>query len=118
MQEEKQIFPWTDRVDEILHFQGLGHSCGIHSVNDEHIEKLGDRATVSRIMVRQSQSYGNSGNWNNGMPFTLSLGCGTWGGNITTENITLKHFLNVTWVAKPIEPNIPSDKELFGQEIN
>jgi sulfoacetaldehyde dehydrogenase len=106
------------RVEEILNFQGLGHSCGIHSFNDAHIEKLGAFAPVSRIMVRQSQSYGNSGNWDNGMPFTLSLGCGTWGGNITTENITLKHFLNVTWVSKQIEADIPSDKELFGQEIN
>lgn len=105
------------RVEEILRFQGLGHSCGIHSVNEEHIEKLGAFAPVSRIMVRQSQSYGNSGNWNNGMPFTLSLGCGTWGGNITTENITLKHFLNVTWLSKPIEADIPSDKELFGEEV-
>ncbi|TDO69924.1 sulfoacetaldehyde dehydrogenase [Halanaerobium saccharolyticum] len=104
------------RVEEILKFQGLGHSCGIHSVDDEHIEKLGAFAPVSRIMVRQSQSYGNSGNWNNGMPFTLSLGCGTWGGNITTENITLKHFLNVTWLSKPIEADIPSDEELFGEE--
>ena len=104
------------RVEEILRFQGLGHSCGIHSTNDEHIEKLGAFAPVSRIMVRQSQSYGNSGNWNNGMPFTLSLGCGTWGGNITTENITLKHFLNVTWLSKPIEAEIPSDEELFGEE--
>lgn len=104
------------RVEEILRFQGLGHSCGIHSVDDEHIEKLGAFAPVSRIMVRQSQSYGNSGNWNNGMPFTLSLGCGTWGGNITTENITLKHFLNVTWLSKPIEADIPSDEELFGEE--
>jgi len=106
------------RVEEILKFQGLGHSCGIHTTSDEHIEKLGAFAPVSRIMVRQSQSYGNSGNWDNGMPFTLSLGCGTWGGNITTENITLKHFLNVTWVSKHIEADIPSDKELFGQEIN
>lgn len=104
------------RVEEILNFQGLGHSCGIHSVSDEHIEKLGAFAPVSRIMVRQSQSYGNSGNWNNGMPFTLSLGCGTWGGNITTENITLKHFLNVTWLSKPIEANIPSEQELFGKQ--
>jgi len=105
------------RVEEILKFQGLGHSCGIHSVDDQHIEKLGAFAPVSRIMVRQSQSYGNSGNWNNGMPFTLSLGCGTWGGNITTENITLKHFLNVTWLSKPIEADIPTDKELFGKEV-
>ncbi|SFL84135.1 aldehyde dehydrogenase family protein [Halanaerobium salsuginis] len=106
-----------DRVEEILNFQGLGHSCGIHSFNEEHINALGERANVSRIMVRQSQSYANSGNWDNGMPFTLSLGCGTWGGNITTENITLKHFLNVTWLAKPIKAELPSDLELFGEEV-
>jgi len=105
------------RVEEILRYQGLGHSCGIHSFDNNHIERLGAFAPVSRIMVRQSQSYGNSGNWNNGMPFTLSLGCGTWGGNITTENITLKHFLNITWVSKPIKADIPGEKELFDLKL-
>lgn len=101
-------------VNKITQFQGSGHSCGIHSNNDEHILELGLKTKVSRIMVRQSQCYGNTGDWVNGMPFTMTLGCGTWGGNIASENITWKHFINTTWVASPIEPVIPTDEELFG----
>lgn len=100
-------------VIDITGFSGYGHSCGIHSVNEEHILELATRAKVSRMMVRQAQSVGNSGDWENGMPFTMSLGCGTWGGNSTTENITVKHFLNVTWVAYPIPAEIPDPEVIF-----
>ncbi len=65
------------------------------------------------MMVRQAQSVGNSGDWENGMAFTMSLGCGTWGGNITTENITVKHMMNVTWVSYPIPLSIPNPDDLF-----
>jgi len=64
-------------------------------------------------MIRQPQCYGNTGNWENGMPFTMTLGCGSWGGNITTENISWKHMINTTWVSLPIKENIPDDKILF-----
>jgi len=101
-------------VEAITELNGRGHSCGIHSNNEEHILELGRRVKASRIMVNQPQSYGNSGNFNNGMPFTLTLGCGTWGGNITTENIHWKHYLNVTWISKPIEPVVPNEEDLFG----
>ncbi|NDL68868.1 aldehyde dehydrogenase family protein, partial [Anaerotalea alkaliphila] len=104
----------VDQVNKITGYQGTGHSCGIHTTSDERIEVLGNSVKVSRIMVRQPQCYANSGNWDNGMPFTLTLGCGTWGGNIASENITYKHFINVTWVSSPITPVIPSDEELFG----
>lgn len=104
-------------LNEIISFEGLGHSCGIHSKNKEHIEALGKTAKASRIMVNQPQCLANSGNWFNGMPFTLSLGCGTWGGNITTENIRMKHFLNVSWLSEWIEPDEPNNRELFGLEI-
>ena len=100
-------------VQEITAFNGTGHSCGIHSTNEDRIRLLGEKARVSRIMVNQPQCYGNSGNYDNGMPFTLTLGCGTWGNNITTENIHWKHFLNVTWVSKPIEPVVPDENTLF-----
>jgi len=79
-------------VIDITTFNGFGHSCGIHSVNEDHIMELAHKAKVSRMMVRQPQSVGNSGDWENGMPFTMSLGCGTWGGNITTENIYRKAY--------------------------
>jgi len=101
-------------VEAITAINGRGHSCGIHTEDEEHILELGRRVKASRIMVNQPQSYGNSGNYNNGMPFTLTLGCGTWGGNITTENIHWKHYLNVTWISKPIEPLEPDEEALFG----
>lgn len=107
----------VDMVSEITGFSGYGHSCGIHSNDQDHILELATKAKVSRMMVRQPQSYGNSGDWVNGMAFTMTLGCGTWGGNITTENITWKHMLNVTWVAYPIPPVIPDPEELFSSHF-
>ena len=94
---------------------GKGHSCGIYSFDQEHIHRLALAAPVSRIMVRQPQSKANAGAFNNGMPMTSSLGCGTWGGNIVSENVHLKHYLNTTWVSVPIKEDKPSDEELFGE---
>ena len=104
----------VDMVKAITNLNGSGHSCGIHTKNDAHIIELGEHVKVSRIMVNQSQAYGNSGNYDNGMPFTLTLGCGTWGGNITTENISWKHYMNVTWLSKPIDPVEPDQNVIFG----
>lgn len=101
-------------VRDITRYSGYGHSCGIHTTNDSHVLELGTRAKVSRVMVRQTQPFGNSGNYDNGMPFGLTLGCGTWGGNITNENIHWKHFLNITWVSKPITAVIPDETKIFG----
>jgi len=101
-------------VNKLTGYMGLGHSCGIHSFNDERIDQLALQTKTGRVIVRQSQSYANSGDWCNGMPFSLSIGCGTWGGNASSENTQMKHFLNVTLVARPIEPVIPTDEELFG----
>ena len=103
-----------DYVQRITTYNGHGHSCGIHTTSDERILELGMAAHSSRIMVRQPHCYANSGNYDNGMPFTLTLGCGTWGGNITTENVYWKHFLNVTWIAKPIPPVVPDEQVIFG----
>ncbi len=93
---------------------GKGHSCGIYSHDADHIHRLGLAAPVSRIMVRQPQSKANAGAFDNGMPMTSSMGCGTWGGNVTSENVHLKHYLNTTWVSVPIPMDKPSDEELFG----
>ncbi len=107
-----------DYVEQITLKCGYGHSCGIHSTNDEHIMELAMKCHVSRMMVCQPQCYANSGNYDNGMPFTMTLGCGTWGGNISTENICWKHFLNITWVSKPITPVIPDEAKIFGEYFN
>ncbi|GAB6277874.1 MAG: aldehyde dehydrogenase family protein [Rectinema sp.] len=101
-------------VRDITRYSGYGHSCGIHTTNDAHMLELAMRVRVSRIMVRQTQVFGNSGNYDNGMPFGLTLGCGTWGGNIVSENIHWKHFLNTTWVSMPIAPVVPDEEKIFG----
>jgi sulfoacetaldehyde dehydrogenase len=103
------------KVEAIYEVGGKGHSCGIYSFDDGHIDQLARMAPVSRIMVRQPQSKANAGAFDNGMPMTSSLGCGTWGGNITSENIHLKHYMNVTWVSRPIAEDRPSESELFGE---
>ncbi len=104
-----------ETVSRIYNTGGKGHSCGIYSHNDDHIDRLARLAPVSRMMVRQPQSKANAGAWTNGMPMTSSLGCGIWGGNITNENVTIKHMMNYTWVSRPIPEDRPSEPELFGE---
>lgn len=104
-----------ETVRAIYETGGKGHSCGIYSHNDENIDRLARLAPVSRMMVRQPQSKANAGAWTNGMPMTSSLGCGIWGGNITNENVTMKHMMNYTWVSRPIPEDRPSEEELFGE---
>ncbi|ESY17774.1 aldehyde dehydrogenase [Mesorhizobium sp. LNJC391B00] len=106
------------KVRAIYEVGGKGHSCGIYSFNEDHILRHAINAPVSRVMVRQPQSKANAGSFSNGMPMTSSLGCGIWGGNITNENVSLKHYMNVTWVARPIPEDRPSDEELFGEFYN
>jgi len=106
------------KVQQIYEVGGKGHSCGIYSFDDDHIVRLAAVAPVSRMMVRQPQSKANAGSFTNGMPMTSSLGCGIWGGNITNENVSLKHYMNVTWVSRPIAEDRPSDAELFGEFYN
>ena len=104
-----------DKVRQVFETGGKGHSCGIYSFDDDHIQQLALTAPVSRIMVRQVQSSSNAGTFTNGMPMKSSMGCGIWGGNITNENISLKHYMNVTWVSRPIPEDRPSEQELFGE---
>lgn len=103
-----------EKMKQIFEVGGKGHSCGIYSFDEQHIHELGMAAPVSRIMVRQPNSKANAGAFNNGMPMTSSLGCGTWGGNVVSENVNLKHYMNTTWVSSPIREDKPSDEELFG----
>jgi len=103
-----------EKVTRILDYQGKGHSCGIHSSNDDHITRLARAAKVSRVLVNQAHCIGTGGDFANGFDFTLSLGAGTWGGNSTCDNITYRHFVNVTRLARPIPASVPTEQELWG----
>ena len=106
-------------TNAIQAYQGQGHSCGIYSRSDANIMKLANATRTSRVMVNQPQSASNSGNLWNGMRQTFSLGCGSWGGNGTNNNITWRDLINETWVSKPLAtPKVlPSDEMLFGDVI-
>ena len=102
-----------ETVNSIQRYSGFGHSCGIHSYNQEHIEKLALSTYTTKVIVRQPHGQANAGNWFNGLANTFSLGCGTWGGNIVSENITQKHYFNTTWIAEPIDRKPASEEEIY-----
>jgi acyl-CoA reductase-like NAD-dependent aldehyde dehydrogenase len=102
----------VELVNAITDYQGLGHTCGIHTTRDDHVESLANGTRTARVLVNQNLNEG-AGSPRNGLPFTLSLSCGTWGGNITTENVNARHFVNLTWVSRPITPHPVSEDELF-----
>jgi sulfoacetaldehyde dehydrogenase len=102
----------VDLVNAITGYQGLGHTCGIHTAVDAHVDALAHGTRTGRVMVNQNLNEG-AGSPRNGLPFTLSLSCGTWGGNITTENVNARHFINLTWVSRPITPRQVTEEELF-----
>jgi sulfoacetaldehyde dehydrogenase len=100
-------------VNEITSYQGAGHTCGIHSSREDHILALAFGTKTSRVMVNQSLNEG-AGSVRNGLPYTLSLSCGSWGGNITTENVNVRHFCNLTWVSRSVVPRRVVPEQIFG----
>ena len=97
----------------ILDNQGKGHSCSIHSQNQDNIKRLGSELPVCRIIVNQAHCFATGGNFDNGLPFSLSMGCGTWGNNITDENLNYKHYLNITKIVRTIKTDEPSEDDIF-----
>ena len=101
-------------VTDILNVQGKGHSCGIHTNSAEQPARLAEELDVVRVLVNQAHTFGNGGSFNNALNFTLSMGCGTWGGNSISENLNYRHFINITHLVREVEEDKPSEEELFG----
>lgn len=101
-------------VNAITDYSGSGHSCGIHSNDVERILRLGVETRTSRVIVRQPHGVANSGSWSNGLAKTFSLGCGSWGGNSVSENVTQKHYYNTTRIAEPLDRAAPGEEAIFG----
>jgi len=102
------------RSQKMLKFSGEGHSISLHSNNKDRQMELAMKSNVGRVNCNMPHAMANSGSWFNGQPFTDTLGCGTWAGNMTSDNINYKHFLNYTRLSVPIEEYVPSDQEIFG----
>jgi sulfoacetaldehyde dehydrogenase len=102
------------RLAEILEFQGKGHSVGIHTRNMDHARELAEDLEVVRMLVNFAHTFGNGGGFDSGLGFTLSMGCGSWQKNSISENLSYKHFLNITHLVTRIPEDRPSEEELFG----
>ncbi len=98
----------------ILDVTGKGHSVGIHTKDMDHARELAAGTDVVRVLVNQAHTFGNGGSFDNALPFTLSMGCGTWAGNTISENLNYRHFINVTHLVTTIPEDKPSEEDLFG----
>jgi sulfoacetaldehyde dehydrogenase len=101
-------------VERIYAYQGAGHSVGLHSARPEQALALGLALPVSRVIVDQVHAVATGGSFDNGLPFSLSMGCGTWGGNTFSENMNYRHYLNITRISRPIPELVPSEAQIFG----
>jgi len=102
----------VDLVNDITSYQGWGHTCGIHTSSDDHVDALAFGTKTARVVVNQNLNEA-AGSPRNGMPYTLSLACGTWGGNITTENVNVRHYMNLTWITRPVTPRQITPESVF-----
>ncbi|MGD1876575.1 MAG: aldehyde dehydrogenase family protein [Kiloniellaceae bacterium] len=101
-------------VRQVLDVTGKGHSAGIHTAEMDHARELAEETDVVRVLVNQAHTFGNGGSFNNCLPFTLSMGGGTWAGNTISENLNYRHFINITHLVTTIPEDRPSEEALFG----
>ncbi|HVF63157.1 MAG TPA: aldehyde dehydrogenase family protein [Casimicrobiaceae bacterium] len=105
------------RARELLDHQGAGHSIGLHSTDDDRATALGLSLPVCRVIMNQAHCFATGGSFDNALPFSLSMGCGSWGGNSFSDNLNWRHFVNVTRVVHPLAADRirePTEDELFG----
>jgi len=104
----------ADKARAILEHQGKGHSLGLHTKDMARGRKLAAETDVVRVLINQAHTFANGGGFDSGLNFTLSMGCGTWGGNSITDNLNYKNFLNITHLVTTIPEDKPSEEQLFG----
>ncbi len=96
-----------ERCIQILRYGGMGHTMSVHSQNDDVILQFGLKKPAFRICVNTPTTHGSIG-LTTGLDPAMTLGCGGWGGNITSDNISPRHLLNLKRVAYGIRPALPS----------
>ena len=96
-----------ERCKEILKYGGMGHTMSIHSKDEQVILEFGLKKPASRICVNTPTTHGSIG-LTTGLDPAMTLGCGGWGGNITSDNISPKHLLNIKRLAYELRPAVRS----------
>ncbi|WP_299703822.1 aldehyde dehydrogenase family protein [uncultured Tateyamaria sp.] len=103
---------------EIELHQGAGHSVGLHTQMKDRPLILAQAIPTSRVIVNQAHTFATGGSFTNGMPFSLSMGCGSWGGNSIDTNLHWRHFMQTTKIVREIPANEPALEEIFGDYWN
>ncbi|RZF26510.1 aldehyde dehydrogenase family protein [Paraburkholderia sp. UYCP14C] len=104
----------ADIVRSLYAYMGAGHSVGLHTGELHEAETLGSTLPVARVIVNQAHCFATGGNFDNGLPFSLSMGCGTWGRNNFSDNLGFRQYLNITRVAYSIAERVPELDTLLG----
>ncbi|MFK7750996.1 MAG: aldehyde dehydrogenase family protein [Sedimentitalea sp.] len=103
----------VDITARILGHQGAGHSIGLHSSDGARAVALGRALPTCRVIVNQAHCFATGGSFDNGMPFSLSMGCGSWGGNAIDDNVHWRHFMQTTKIVRPIPAREPALDDVF-----
>ena len=103
-----------DIAEANLDYEGSGHSVSIHSDSTEDIEAAALRLKASRFVINQPSSTSAGGSWYNGFSPTTTLGCGSWGNNSLSENLTYTHLINLSRIGYYMkDAQVPSEDELW-----
>lgn len=98
------------RCDEILHFGGMGHTAGMHTRSRDAAVRYGEQMPASRVVINSPTTHGAIG-FSTDLPPSMTLGCGSWGGNVTSDNVSPVHLLDIKRVAfetKPVNVKRPA----------
>ena len=107
-----------DMVGRIYAYQGAGHSVGLHTASsgaqlESRAQLLASQLPVARVILNQAHAIATGGSFDNGLPFSLSMGCGTWGKNSFSENMHYRHYMNITRIVRQIPESVPTVESLL-----
>jgi sulfoacetaldehyde dehydrogenase len=88
---------------------------GLHTTDESRPLQIGFNLPACRVIVNQAHCFATGGSFDNGLPFSLSMGCGTWGENSISENLNYRHYLNIVRIVRPIPAIEPTDEDIFGE---
>lgn len=98
------------RCNEVLHYGGMGHTAGIHTRSREAAVRYGSEMPASRVTVNTPTTHGAIG-FSTALPPSMTLGCGSWGGNVTSDNVSPLHLMDIKRVAfetRPVQSKRPA----------
>lgn len=104
----------AERCDEILHFGGMGHTAGMHTQDRQKAIEYGKKMPASRVVINSPTTHGAIG-LSTDLPPSMTLGCGSWGGNVTSDNVSPIHLMDIKRVAfetKPVNKSVAAQQHL------